>query len=551
MSGQQVRAAYSGLMNQVRGLAKLGQINYLALVNPPLVGLIAVTSLYAANVDEAPITIAALALLWSIVGTAIVMTVLRLVMRDFVTAGFVSTIWLTLFFLYGYLFDSISGATIDGFLIGRFRYLLAAEIAVALLALSVAFRARNLCQRSTPVITVVLLVFLVLNIGSAVGYHLSGPNDASSEIEDLNLIPLPLINRDQLPDIYYIILDSYPRADVLEDLYGFDNSEFLDHLEEMGFYVASDSRTNYVQTSLSLASSLNMGYLQQLIGAKARETTRISVVQGLVQHNKVALLAKRMGYRFAFLRSNWILTLSNPNADEELSRIEYPWGAFGRLILQPVFGAEFGHVFARSTMLRQFVDKGVTVFAADLFNEKIERLKQISEVDDPTFTFAHFAPPHPPYVFDREGNSLSFGFSSGSFWDRTLYVEQLIWVNKSIQAAIDRIIQNDDGRSVIIIQGDHGTELTDERHVVAYGGDPDETLIFERSNILNAYRLPNSCDSQGLYQSITPVNTFRLVFDGCLGTEFGLLEDNTYWSSYIQPYDFRHIEEFGQTGETP
>ena len=64
-----------------------------------------------------------------------------------------------------------------------------------------------------------------------------------------------------LPDIYYIILDGYARADVLDSVYGYDNSEFIFWLEQHGFQVARGSRSNYSQTYLSLASSLNMTYL--------------------------------------------------------------------------------------------------------------------------------------------------------------------------------------------------------------------------------------------------------------------------------------------------
>ena len=96
---------------------------------------------------------------------------------------------------------------------------------------------------------------------------------------------------------------------------------------------------------------------------------------------------------------------------------------------------------------------------------------------------------------------------------------------------------------MIVIQGDHGTEITDTRRVVSLGGEPDDTLIHERSSILNVYHLPDVCESGNLYKSINPVNSFLLIFDSCWGTEFGLLEDETYWSSYNRPYDFTPIDE--------
>ena len=52
--------------------------------------------------------------------------------------------------------------------------------------------------------------------------------------------------------------------DTLRDLYGYDNSPFLDFLRSKGFYVADKSVTNYPRTELSVASSLNMKYMNYL-----------------------------------------------------------------------------------------------------------------------------------------------------------------------------------------------------------------------------------------------------------------------------------------------
>jgi len=45
------------------------------------------------------------------------------------------------------------------------------------------------------------------------------------------------------PDIYYIILDAYCRADILSEMYHHDNSDFLNYLTDNGFYVADQSRS--------------------------------------------------------------------------------------------------------------------------------------------------------------------------------------------------------------------------------------------------------------------------------------------------------------------
>jgi len=60
------------------------------------------------------------------------------------------------------------------------------------------------------------------------------------------------------------VLDRYANVGTLAEVYGFDNSGFLNQLGAEGFYVANESCANYVRTSESLASSLNMEYIDYM-----------------------------------------------------------------------------------------------------------------------------------------------------------------------------------------------------------------------------------------------------------------------------------------------
>ena len=88
-------------------------------------------------------------------------------------------------------------------------------------------------------------------------------------------------------------------------------------------------------------------------------------------------------------------------------------------------------------------------------------------------------------------------------------------------ATIDTILANDKN-SIIILQADHGPRL------LANWEKPDDTYWKECYSILNAYHLPgNGADK--LYNSITPVNTFRIIFNTYFGTSHKLLEDRSYF----------------------
>ena len=64
------------------------------------------------------------------------------------------------------------------------------------------------------------------------------------------------------PDIYYIMPDDYVGNISLSETYHFDNQSFVHALEAHGYYVPSQSFSNYPITTTSLASSLNGGLLE-------------------------------------------------------------------------------------------------------------------------------------------------------------------------------------------------------------------------------------------------------------------------------------------------
>jgi hypothetical protein len=55
--------------------------------------------------------------------------------------------------------------------------------------------------------------------------------------------------------------------------------------------------------------------------------------------------------------------------------------------------------------------------------------------------------------------------------------------------------------------------------------------------------MPDGGD-QGLYASITPVNTFRLILDHYFEAGYPLLEDISYGSSYKNPFKFTENADF-------
>ncbi len=402
---------------------------------------------------------------------------------------------------------------------------------VWLAAMAAAGTAVWLARRTRPtralarLLAVASLFFLAVELGSAfpalkAQFAPQAPASAAETDEDQGrsrpgVDPASPSASDR-PDIYYIILDGYARADVLQRVHGFDNREFLDALGARGFYVAGAARSNYAQTRLSLPSSLGMCYLPAVRPGDAYEVHH-QEVRALRKHSRVVARLKQLGYRYRFVGS--VFFPVDAEADEEL----FPRGRDGGYL----------RAFLATTILEPFLrrldllDPAANRIAVDEFQwTAIARPKPEA---GPMFVFAHVVCPHGPYLYDRHGPRRDPVWEEGGTSQD--YVEQVRYVNGRVLELLDAIGRTSGPGAVVVLQADHGSQ------VLGMPPEPSQEQLFERMSILSAYRVPERA-RQKLYPAITPVNSFRAIFAGLFGDDLPLLPDHSYYSSYEAPLEF-------------
>src|SRR3989344_5967622 len=123
----------------------------------------------------------------------------------------------------------------------------------------------------------------------------------------------------KLPDIYYLIFDRYGRSDTLKNVYDFDNSDFISYLKKRGFFVPSRSWANYTQTYLSLASSLNMQYLDSLVEELGQDAQDVRPLAAMIEDYQVLRFLKSRGYTYIHAGSWWAPTALNRYAYKNIN----------------------------------------------------------------------------------------------------------------------------------------------------------------------------------------------------------------------------------------
>ncbi len=349
--------------------------------------------------------------------------------------------------------------------------------------------------------------------------------------------PLPY-----LPDIYFIVLDQYPRADGLQQVFGHDNSPFLGELRKLGFTVLDRCASNYPRTAMSIASTLNLNYLDVLLGKVREDAQDLGLPAKFISHSLAFDYARERGYKTVYLPPDF--GVGTPaNADIVLD-------SGSRL-------SEFQRALIAMTPVQDFVDAAASEYSPAEFHRRhvrymIEQLRRVPRLGaSPMLVYAHIICPHPPIVFGADGEAVDALLADNppANWARdpevrAAYVNQVVFMSREALRIVRAILERSPRPPVIVLCSDHGTDFEVDWQ------RPEHSKLQERMANLQAYYLPGGGEKL-LYPTMTNVNIFRLIFSYYLGGNFPLLPDRSYFSPDGAPYRFVHVPMDGPVPPLP
>ncbi len=508
-------------------------------IYPFLFALIPVLSLYNYNKELVNLKEIIIPAIISLALTAVVFFILLRQTKNQSKAVFLTAVFSILFFSFS-LFNEFSSSIFKLNYLGSLDYYL--TLALFLLLISAIYSLVCSYKKNFDTwhkylfcLSFILIIFSIINTA----YYFFSFRDVKLENEDV-AIYLKDHKKEQnqnYPDIYYLIFDGHARSDVLRDLYNYDNQEFISFLQDTGFYVAENSLANYPQTYLSISSTLNLSYLDKISQQLGIDSDDRRVLTKLIKDNEVDRVLDRFGYTFVSTPSSWNL---KPQAKTDL-KIDINKGV-----------SNFKSQLIDQTPLR-------ILFEIKSFSKKDEQkvlkifdlIPKIANIEGPTFNYSHILSPHPPFLFDKNGEILEntnpqgvdgshyfLATRASKEYYREKYVNQLHYIDQRIKTLIENILSkySSDNQPIIIIQSDHGPGMQTDWESL------ENTNVKERMSILNAYYVPESLKNK-LYTSITPVNTFRLLFNDLFQMNLKLLDDKSYFTTWEKPFDFIEVSD--------
>ncbi len=323
----------------------------------------------------------------------------------------------------------------------------------------------------------------------------------------------------------------------MQEIYDYDNSHFLNELREIGFVVAEASTANYPKTVMSLSSTLNLAYLDDLVAAAGSELVDFGPLRDLIRNSRLVRVLKRRGYSTA--------AFSSPYYNADL-------GAADVYLDSRAWWSDFEIGLISMTPVPAILGRAGVPLLYDLHRERIlstlEELPKVVELPGPKFVYAHLLAPHPPFVFGEQGNPVNpprrydisdaFGFLSLPGASENEYIEgyrrQLHFLNGKVVAIVRQILDRSPLPPIIVLQSDHGPGVT------LRSADPKDPALKERFGILNAQWLPGG--DQLVHDNVSSVNTFRIILKHQFGLDLEPLPDLSYVVEDHLPYRYLPVE---------
>jgi len=424
-----------------------------------------------------------------------------------------------LFFSYGTIFTKLNQMAV-GFEI-QHHFFLVPFLGIFILGFLYCLKTKRKLNNITLILNVVAITIIAVTSTQLIVYDFNPYYIFEDDVDTSTQFHLT-DSLGEYPDIYYIILDEYAGSKTLNDRFDYDNSEFTDYLHTNGFTVPLETQSNYVISFLTLSSALNMQYVNFYTDEVGISSIDRHLAYNLIHNNKVMQILESNGYVTINFDSNWGPTNAIKIADQNLCE------------KSPAFNSDIFTLVLSNSMLKPiYVD---LFFPPDrerllcIFSE----LPEIQfESEKPIFVFAHIMLPHPPYAWGPNGEhkKVDAVVFAGAEEDKKGYVDQLIFTNKMVQEMIEKIIDEKKRPKIIIIQSDHGTAFPMDWE------NPTEKMKHDRLSNINYILLPDK-NKNSLYDTMTPVNTFRVLFNDYFGTNFEILEDKVFFSDYEKPYNF-------------
>ncbi len=433
-----------------------------------------------------------------LLSSIIVFLIFLVLFRQTPKAGIYTFFILLVFLLFGAMQDFLRAIQLLESL-SRYRYLLPSLGLFLLISFILLKKKKTSLNKFNFFLTILILVFIAIDAFSLIRMALS--KESSPGVVASNSVGTQCEGCAK-PDIYFLIFDEYASSRSLQDFLHYDNNSFESSLRARGFHIIPGSRSNYDFTIFSLASMLNMEYVQGVKDFNASSVKDFASCINLIRNNKVVDFLESSGYQ--------IINYSIFDLKGRPS-----------IVNQTFLPLKVSLITEQTLINRVSRDLGHFRLYSGLHSNELFTQKLLDEsrrkTDQPRFIYVHFFMPHQPYYFDSLGRSRDKQtlLAETDHFGKESYLQYLKYTNEKALQLVDSILNNNATPPIIMLMGDHGcrgvTNATNSDHMFMN---------------MNAIHIPGGSYNR-FYDSLSVVNQFRILFNTQFHQSFELLKDSS------------------------
>lgn len=465
-----------------------------------------------------PVLLAVEYFLYYVLLAAVLLITGKWLYKSWVKGGVWATGALIIFFFFGALHDFLKSTPVLH-LISTYKVLLPLLL-IAFLIFSLVIKRSQQIQKTAQYFTILFALLIAIDLMQIVGKMFTNPQ-AQTYANNNHPVQAAITGTEKSqPDIFFIVFDEYASSAGLQQFLGFNNSRLDSSLLANHFYIVRNSKSNYNYTPFSISSTLNLQYFNQPLEYQDADTHSMLKGWYSLKMSRLPQLLAQSGYKIYNYGlcdfNNYPAYTSRYFTDFEFGIFykETLWGRIQKDILWNIW--KLPPSFLTNILLAESNAKKTNFIARNRQHLHLLLQSLHTQNNQPKFVFCHIMMPHSPYYFNKQGeNNEAFSYVYTNQTIREHYLEQLLYTNKWIDSVIQATQQSFTRPRVVIVEGDHGFRES----------TPNAPRNSHFTN-LNAWYFSDG-QYNLLYDSISPVNSFRVIMNKYFNNRLPLLKDST------------------------
>jgi len=445
--------------------------------------------------------------------TGVVYVLIWLFYRNRSRAALLTTLLLFFYFFFGTLYDFL-----ETHIKWLHRYSIVLSVLLVLVIGMAGYLRKNKKEytKATFFLNILLLIYLLVDAAGLVKKIIFPEPEKFSVYSSGNEDIYKPCNDCSNPDIYFLVFDEYTSSVNLSETFHYDNSLFDSLLTDRGFYLALHSYSNYHFTPFSVASILNMNYVNGIENISSISGQDYLNVERLIKNNKVINFLSARQYDVV---NYSIFDLAGNPSPVEVSLLPVKTKLITEQTLLSRAMRDIGWRLNTGRFQLKSLAGNPLYNNLNINNKLLELVKSApaKSTGKPRFIYVHFEMPHWPFYFDNQSRLRNQAVLAAEFTGVHIasYTAYIAYTNSKIMEIIDAVQSNPQRPAAIVIMGDHGYR--------AHLDNIPDNHFFKN---LNAVYLPGK-DYHLLKDTISGVNQFRLVFNTLFKQSLPLLKDST------------------------